>query len=218
MVFKFYRTIFTLLLIFGLTVTLMGNEWADFYFPDKLGSSWVYVDQDGDVLTRTAVEEKDVDGTTYRAFSYEPAIDDWEKYQYIVHPFLYQVGEEWIAFYAGDEIEDATKSILDKKINETIALMRQTLAEQLPPGITIDIDFTVDPQAQDFFYLFPMPIAYNEEWVAMHLDIKIDMTIDIQGALVDLPEELKTISSTTSIEEKGNVLGTETVETEAGNV
>ena len=215
-VFKFYRTIFTFLLIFGLCATLMGNEWADYYFPDKLGSSWVYVNQDGDEITRYAVEEEEVDGTTYRAFTYEPAIDDWEKYQYVVHPFLYQVGEEWITFYVGNEIEEATKSILAKKLNEAVALMRQQIAEQLPPGVTIDFDFDIDPKAQDLFYLFPIPITYNEEWVAMHLDIKVDMKMDIQGAPVEPPEELKTISSTTSIEEKGIILGTETVETEAG--
>lgn len=215
-VFKFNRTIFTFLLVFGLTATLMGNEWADYYFPDKIGSSWVYVNEDGDEITRTAVEGEDVDGTTYRAFTYEPAIDDWEKYQYVVHPYLYQVGEEWITFLVGDEIEQATKSILEKKLDETVALMQEQVAGQLPPGITIDFDFDVDPQAQDLFYLFPIPITYNEEWVAMHLDIKVDMTMDVQGAPAELPAELQTITSTTSIEETGVILGTETVETEAG--
>lgn len=214
--FKYNRTIFTFLLVFGLTATLMGNEWADYYFPDKIGSSWVYVNEDGDEITRYAIEGEEVDGTTYRAFTYEPAIDDWEKYQYIVHPYLYQVGEEWITFLVGDQIEEATKSILEKKLHETVALMQEQVAGQLPPGITIDFEFDVDPQAQDLFYLFPIPITENEEWVAMHLDITVDMTMDVQGAPAELPEELKTITSTTSIEETGVVLGTETVEIEAG--
>ncbi len=215
-VLKFNPTIFTILLIFGLTASIMGNEWADFYFPDKIGSSWVYVNQDGEEITRYASEEQDVDGTTYRSFSYEPAIEDWEKYQYVVHPYFYQVGDEWITFYVGNEIEDATESILNKALHETIATMQQQMAEQLPPGVSVDIDFTVDPKAQDLFYLFPTPITYNEEWVAMHLDINVVMTMDIQGAGINLPEELKSITSDTSIEEKGNVLGTETVEIEAG--
>ncbi|MCY4403117.1 MAG: hypothetical protein OXD54_11110 [Candidatus Poribacteria bacterium] len=214
--FKFKRTIFTFLLVFGLTATLMGNEWADTYFPNKIGSSWVYVNEDGDEITRYAVEGEEIDGTTYRAFTYEPAIDDWEKYQYAVHPYLYQVGEEWITFLVGDEIEQATKSILEKKLDEAVVLMQEQIAGQLPPEVTIDFDFDVDPQAQDLFYLFPIPIAYNEEWVAMHLDIKVDMTMDVQGAPTELPEELKTITSNTSIEETGVILGTESVETEAG--
>ena len=214
--FKFNRTIFILLLVFGLTATLMGNEWADYYFPDKIGSSWVYVNEDGDEITRTAVEGEEIDGTMYRAFAYEPAIDDWEKYQYAVHPYLYQVGEEWITFLVGDEIEQATESILQKKLDESVALMQEQVAGQLPPGVTIDFGFDVDPEAQDLFYLFPIPIAYNEEWVSMHLDIKVDMTMDVQGAPAELPEELKTITTNASIEETGVVLGTETVEVEAG--
>ncbi len=213
---KYFRPIFVLLLIFSLGVSLLANEWADFYFPDKLGSSWVYEDQDGNELTRYAVEAEEVDGKTFRAFEYEPEIDDWEKYLYAVHPFLYQVGEEWIAFYVGDNIEIATKSILSKQLDETLATIRQLTAGQLPEGVTMDFNYTIEPKAQDYFYLFPTPVAYNEEWIAMELDVKVEMTMDIQGAPVEIPEELKTISSTTNVVETGNVIEKETVETEAG--
>ncbi len=213
---KYFRSIFVLLLIFGLGAPLLANEWADFYFPDKLGSSWVYEDQDGNELTRYAVEEEDIDGKTFRAFEYEPEIEDWEKYMYAVHPFLYQVGDEWVAFYVGDNIENATKSILTKKLDETLAMIRQQTAGQLPPGVTIDFDYTIEPKAQDYFYLFPTPVAYNEEWVAMELDVGVKMTMNIQGAPVEIPAALKTVSSTTNVVETGNVIGKETVETEAG--
>ncbi len=213
---KYFRSIFTLLLVFGFSVTILGNEWANFYFPDKLGSFWVYEDQEGNELTRYAVEEEEIDGETYRSFSYEPAIDDWEKYQYAVHPFLYQVGEEWVALYVGDEIEKATKAILSKEIDKTITTMRQQITQQLPAGITIDIDYTVEPKAQDYFYLLPTPVTFNEEWVAMQLDVKLEWTMDIQGAPVEIPEEQKSIASTTNVIETGNVIGKETVEVEAG--
>lgn len=213
---KYFRSIFILLFVFSLSATLLANEWANHYFPDKLGSFWVYENQDGEEITRSAVEEEEIDGETYRAFSYEPAIDDWEKYNYAVHPFLYQVGEEWIALYVGDEIEKASKSILSKKMEESLATVRQQLGGQLPPGITMDFDYKIEPKAQDFFYLFPTPVIYNEEWVAMQLEIKVVMSIDIQGAPIDVPEEFKSISSTSNVVETGNVIGTEDVETEAG--
>ncbi|MCE2400086.1 hypothetical protein J4G08_04275 [Candidatus Poribacteria bacterium] len=213
---KFFRSIFVSLLIFGLGVTLLANEWEKLYFPDNVGSFWVYEDQDGDELTRYAVEKKDVEGKTFRAFDYEPEIDDWEKYMYAVHPFLYQVGEEWVAFYVGNDIENAKKSILTKKLDEILVALRQLAAGQLPPGITIDFDYTIEPKAQDYFYLCPMPVTYNEEWIAMQLDVKVKMTMDIQGAPAEIPDEVKTISSTTNLVETGNVIGKETVETEAG--
>lgn len=215
-VFKYLRSIFTILLISGICATLFANEWATYYFPDKLGSSWVYEDQDGNEITRYAIEEDEVDGETFRAFSYEPAIDDWEKYHYPVHPFLYQISEDWVAFYVGDDIEKATESILTKKLDETRALMLQQTAEQLPPGVTMDFDYTVKPTAQDYFYLLPTPVTYNEEWVAMELDVTVNMSLDIQGAPIEVPEALKNITSTTKVVETGMITGTETVETDAG--
>lgn len=214
--FKKTVSVVTLMILFSLSVTLLANEWATYYFPDKVGSSWVYEDQDGNELTRYAVKEKNVEGNTFRVFEYEPEIDDWEKYMYAVQPFLYQVGDEWVAFYVGDDIENATESILSKKLDETLAIIRQQTAGQLPPGVTIDFDYTIEPKAQDYFYLFPTPVAYNEEWVAMELDVKVGMTMDIQGAPVEIPAALKTVSSTTNVVETGNVVGKETVETEAG--
>ena len=44
------------LFIFGFSATLMGNEWANYYFPEGVGSYWTYQDQDGNALTRYAVE------------------------------------------------------------------------------------------------------------------------------------------------------------------
>ena len=214
--FNVFRSLFTLLLIFGLSVSSMGKEWAKIYFPDTVGSTWVYIDQNGDELTRSAVEKKNVDGTTYRAFSYQPELEDLEQYQYLMHPFLYNIGEKWVALYVGDDIETATKSILSKRLDETIASMRLLIAEKLPPGITIDFDYTVNPTAQDYFYLFPIPITYNEEWIAMELTVKVNMSMDINGAAVEPPEELKSIMSTTNFEERGKVIGKETVETQAG--
>lgn len=214
--FNVFRSLFTLLLIFGLSVSSIGKEVAKLYFPDTAGSTWTYIDQDGNKLTRTAVEKKNVDGITYRTFSYQPKLEDMEKYQYLMHPYLYQIGEKWVALYVGDDIETATKSILNKKLDETIASMRILIAEQLPPGVTIEFDYTVNPTAQDYFYLFPIPITYNEEWIAMELNVKVNMSMDIIGAAVDPPEELKSIISTTNFEERGKVIGKETVETEAG--
>ncbi len=214
--FNVFRSLFTLLLIFGLSVSSMGKEWAKIYFPDTVGSTWVYIDQNGDELTRTVVEEKNVNGTSYRAFSYQPELEDLEQYQYLMHPFLYNVGEKWVALYVGADIETATKSILSKRLDETIASMRLLIAEKLPPGITIDFNYTVNPTAQDYFYLFPIPITYNEEWIAMELTVKVNMTMDINGAAVEPPEELKSIISTTNFEERGKIIRKETVETQAG--
>ena len=96
---KKIRSAFVLLFVFSLSATLMGNEWANYYFPDALGSSWTYQDQDGDEFIRHAIEPQDVDGETYRAFSYEPVLEDWADYDYHTHPYFYQISDDWVAFF-----------------------------------------------------------------------------------------------------------------------
>ena len=65
--FKKLQSIFVLLLIFSFSAVSIGNEWANYYFPNAVGSYWVYQDQNGDEVTRYAIEPEDIDGETYRA-------------------------------------------------------------------------------------------------------------------------------------------------------
>ncbi len=213
---KKFRTIFSLLLIFGFSATLLGNEWANYYFPDKLGSYWVYEDQDGDELTRTAIEATEIDGETYRAFNYDPELDDWKDYEYYIRPNFYHVGEEWVSFFVGEDVESSTEALLTQQLEKGFAELEQQMASQLPPGVTVDFQHTVESKAQDYFYLFPTPATFNEEWTAMQIDVTITMSLDIQGAPIQVPPELKNITSTATVVETGNVTGTETVETAAG--
>ena len=82
------RPVFVLLLFLGFSATLMGNEWANYYFPHTFGSYWTYQDHDGEEFTRYAIAPQEVDGETYRAFSYDPPIEDWEDLQVSCPPLL----------------------------------------------------------------------------------------------------------------------------------
>ena len=213
-----FRFMLTLLLVFSFSATLMGNEWANYYFPDALESYWHYEDQDGNELTRYAVAQEDIDGETYRAFSYAPQLEDWKDYQYYVHPYFYRVGDEWVAFFVGEDVENATKAITAQQWDEVIAVMRQQMQNQLPPGINVDINMTyeLEVEAQDYFYFLPTPATFNEEWEAMRADIKMDLNIGIQSDLAGFPSVNQNIMMYLTVVETGNVVDTETVETEAG--
>ncbi|MCG9127160.1 hypothetical protein JT359_06105 [Candidatus Poribacteria bacterium] len=213
---KSFQIIFTLILTFLLSSIIQGNEVADYYFPDELGSFWVYEDHNGNEFTRFAIEETNVDGNTFRTFSYEPQIEDWEEYKYIMHPYQYQVSDDWISLYVGEDIENGTKSIVTNKLQEVIATMREQMVEQLPDGITMEFDFSVTPTAWDYFYMMPIPVDSNDDWIAMKLELKVELKLDIQGIPVEIPEELKSVSATTNLEEAGSILGTESIETDAG--
>ena len=215
---KSLRFMLTLLFVFSFSATLMGNEWANYYFPDAQESYWHYEDQDGNELTRYAVEPVDIDGETYRAFSYAPRLEDWKDYQYYVHPYFYSVGDEWVAFFVGEDVENATKAITAQQWNEVITVARQQMQNQLPPGVNVDINMTyeLEVEAQDYFYFLPTPATFNEEWEAMRADIKMDITISLQSDMEGFPSFNQNIMAYLTVVETGNVVDTETVEMEAG--
>ena len=215
---KKMRSVFVLLLIFGFSTTLMGNEWANYYFPDALDSYWTYQDQDGEALTRYAIESEDIDGETYSAFSYEPALENWVDYQYYVHPYFYQVSDDWVAFYVGDDIENSMRAVTEQQWNEAVAIMKQQINNQLPPGMTLDLDVTynLDVQAQDYFYFLPTPATFNEEWEALRVDVQMDLQIEITSNMEGFPPTNQAVKMSLVLVETGSVTGTETVETAAG--
>ena len=212
------RSVLVLLLIFGFSATLMGNEWANYYFPDAVGSYWTYEDQDGEELTRYAIAPEEIDGETYRAFSYDPVLEDWADYQYYVHPYFYQVSDDWVAFFIGEDIENATRAITEQQWNEVVTLMKQQMNNQMPPGVTIDLDVTyeLDVEAQDYFYFLPTPATFNEEWEALRVNTKVDLQISITSNLESFPPTSQAITMFLTLVETGNVTGTETLETSAG--
>lgn len=216
---KKIRSVFVLLLVFTFSAVSMGNEWANYYFPDIAGSYWTYEDQDGNELTRYAIVPERVDGDTYRAFSYDPALEDWADFEHYVLPYYYQVNNDWVQFFVGSEIENAIKASTAQDMEEVLPLLREQMLQDLPEGLDVSLDLTYDIEvgSQDFFYLLPTPATYNEEWTALELNVELTMTINFEG----IPQELTggaapTIKTHGTIVETGVVTGTETVETAAG--
>ena len=217
--FKKLQPVFVLLLIFSFSAVSIGNEWANYYFPDAVGSYWVYEDQNGDELTRYAIEPEDIDGETYRAFSYDPPLEDWAEFEHYVQPYFYQVSTDWVAFFVGSEIENALKAATMKQMEEAMGLMRQAMQEQVPEGlnITFDIDYDIEVESPDYFYFLPTPATFGEEWPASEINVVMTLTIDIQGMPMEIPGgSMQTVKTFTTLIETGNVTGTETVETAAG--
>ena len=197
-VYKSISIFFSLLLIFPITATA-ANEQSNDYFPHTTGSFWVYEDQDGNELTRRAVEKKTIAGETYHAFSYEPALEDWVDYDYHIHPHLYQVGEERVTFWVGDEVEKALKARLTKEVE---AFGRIHAAG-------FDLLYDIEVEAQDEFYVLPTSVTFNEKWDAEQIKAKITLT-------PDPPQDPEEVILEFTIVETGKVLGTENVETPAG--
>lgn len=208
------------LFIFGFSATLMGNEWANYYFPDTVGSSWTYEDQDGNELTRYAVEPEAIDGETYHAFSYEPPLENWTDFEHYVQPYFYQIGDASVAFFVGSEIENASKAVKSRQMDKIISQAREEIQQDAATqglNISVEIDYDVAVESQEHFYLLPTPATFNEEWTALTLNLVVNMTTEFKG-MPEIPgvPTKQTVITHTSLVETGNVTGTETVETPAG--
>ncbi len=196
-----------LILLFGFSFggTLLGDESANKYFPSTVGSFWVYEDQDGNELTRHAIEGEEIAGKTFSAFSYEPELEDWAKYSPLIRPSLYNVSDAGITLVVGDEIEKAAKARLKKEMNVLV----EAIKADNPPGTNLDVD--IEAQAQEHFFFLPDAIPTNEEWDANQLEAKIKLTFregdDVEGEqmIIDF-----------TIIETGIILGKETIDTAAG--
>ena len=210
---KKMQPVFVLLLIFSFSAMSVGNEWANYYFPDAVGSYWTYEDQDGNELTRYAIEPEEIDGETYRAFSYDPALEDWADFEHYIHPYFYQVGDDWVAYFVGTEIENGLKAHTAQEMDAVLPMMRQQMLADAPGGAALDLSYDIEVESADYFYLLPTPITYNEEWTALELNVALTLTMDFQ---MEIPGGPPTIKTHGTIVETGVVTGTETVETPAG--
>ena len=197
-----FRVVLRLLLIFGFSTTLLAKESKDVYFPHMLGNYYVYEDQDGNELTRSAAEKKEIEGEMYRGFAYEPTLENWIDYDYHIHPNFYKVGEEKVTFLIADEAQKAVTARLTKEMETLRTILMVNMME-------FDILSDIEAEVNDSFYVFPTPVTFNEAWEALQIKAKITMRSDP-------PQDPEEIILEFTIVETGKVLDTETVETPAG--
>ncbi|RKU21984.1 hypothetical protein C6503_04615 [Candidatus Poribacteria bacterium] len=211
---KRFRVFLSLLLILGFSATLLAQEGKEVYFPHVPGSYWVYEDQDRNKLTRRAVSEKTIEGETYRAFSYEPAVEDWIDYEHYVHPYFYQIRTDGITFFVGDEVEKAFEARLRKEM-EADSKKQQGISTT--GDVSADVSYEIAVEAKDDFYLLPTPIVFDKTWTATQISGSITLKLEIQSAIPNLQipgGAQKPIPI--ALVEKGKVVAKETVKTAAG--
>lgn len=216
--FKKISVFLFLLFVFSFSATLLGNESATKYFPSTLGSSWVYEDQDGNELTRRAVEDEEIAGETYHAFEYEPAFENWENYEYYVHPTLFKVDDKGIKFLIGDEVKKTYKKRLTEELKDSLEKSRQNM----PPEANFNPAFEVEVEVetQDHFYMLSTLATPNEEWDTMRIKPTVKVKVSYTQNNAEVDPELAGQSMYSSlyftILETGIIAGKETVETSAG--
>ena len=210
---KRFRVVFSLLLIFCFSPALIAEESVTDYFPRTSGSFWVYEDQDGNKLTRRALEKKKVEGEMYHAFSYEPTSEDWTDYEHYIHPNFYQIRKNGIAFFVGDEVEKAFEARLRRDMDADI---KEQQGISTTGGASADFSYEIAVEAEDDFYLLPTPIVFDKEWTATQISGSITLKLKMQSPDFQIPGGDQVNAIPIDLVEKGKVTAKETVKTLAG--
>ncbi len=208
-----------IIFMFCLCATLLGEESMKDFFPVTHGSTWVYVDQDGNEMTLSTIEGEEIADKIYHGFSQEPEIKDWINFNRFMLPTLCHIGEENIQFLVGDEVEKAVKARFNREFTLLSKLAKNAIENELPDEVnaSVKLNYDVEVESDDHFNLLMVKAAPEEEWDTIQIKAKVEMEYDIKG-IPDFPnaEEIPTFTFNFTINESGKILGMETVKTAAG--
>lgn len=192
---------FSIVLVLGFSLALLGSEKATNYFPSTIDSFWIYEDQDGNELKRTVVEGEEIAGEMFHAFEYEPELEDYANYSCFFYPLLYQISDKGIRLVDSHEIQRGYEKRLTNEMESFLIIVK---ADE--PNYADEISFNIKAKCEDTIHLLLEPITLNEEWDVKKITANITM--------VESGGEVFSIDFT--IMETGIILETETVETAAG--
>ncbi len=190
-------TLCAIFILFGCdsdeTLTPIEEQKPPNYFPDAVGSNWVYRNADGHEWTREITDGYSTDEGDYQLFTYSQLSSE-DELDYL-KPNAFRVAENRVRFAIGEKINLYIENKLPVLVQDEFA--------------GLELDIALDPTSHPDFVLFQFPLIPNVEWEAFNT--KINGSLVLQNlVLLQIPLEAE-------ISIKGNVIGESPVETPAGS-
>lgn len=163
------------------------------YFPDAIGSRWIYRNSDGAQWTREVSSEANIEGKDYRIFKDTPpfAVTELD----FLYSTYYRVTPNAVMFTVSEKVTDYLQTELPKAVQDEFAGLELTVA--------------VEPFVHPELVFFQIPLVANFQWDA--LNIKVNGNIVLQNLLLlQIPFEAH-------IQVKAEVVAESPLETLAGN-
>lgn len=162
------------------------------YFPDAVGSRWVYRHTDGSEWTREVIDGTNTYGVGYKVFTYTPPISEIELNH--LKPDAFRVTDSQVFFIIGEKI--------NHYVQNEIPILVQDEFEGL------ELDITVEPITHPEFVFFQLPLTPSFQWDAFRTDV--NGSIILQNlVLLQFPFEV-------NVSVKGEVVAVGSLETPAG--
>ena len=191
----FFTICGTLLLLFGCgsDETPEPTEAVPNYFPDSIGTRWVYLHSDGIQGTTEVNDEINIDGKNYRTLKETPPNEETDFD--LLKPISYRVTENQVLFAIGREIDRYVKDEIPAAIENDFA--------------GLDLSVTVEPISSPELVFLQFPPSPNFQWDALNMQINGSIILQNIG-LLQFPFEVV-------IRITGEVVAEGTLETPAGN-
>lgn len=163
------------------------------YFPDAVGSRWVYKNSDGVQWTREIRGEANIAGKDYWVFRDTSPLSGTELD--FLNSTYYRVTPNEVIYTVSEQVTNYVQTEIPKAVQDQFAGLELTVA--------------VEPFAHPEFVFFQIPLVPNSEWDA--LNIQVNGNIILQNlVLLQIPFEAH-------ISVRAEVIAESPLETLAGN-
>ena len=140
------------------------------FFPDAVGSQWIYRNSEGIQSTLEVSGETNIEGKNYSILKYTPPIEEREFD--LLKPTYYRATQDQAFFAVGEKIDHYVQ-------NEVPALVQDDFAG-------LELGVSADTISYPELAYFQFPMILNSEWEAFNL--KISGSISLQNlALLQFP-------------------------------
>ena len=163
------------------------------YFPDAVGSRWIYRNPDGSEWTRAVTSGNGVQGEDHNGFVYMPPASETELDH--LKPDAFRVTDNQVFFVIGEKIDHYVQNELPASVADEF--------------VGLELDIAVEPIMHPEFLFCQFPLTNNFQWDTFRT--KVTGSIILQNLV------LLQISFEVHVSVKGEVVAESPLETPAGS-
>lgn len=163
------------------------------YFPDTVGSRWVYRNADGSECSREVTDGNSIHGEGFHGFVYTPMSSETEL-DYL-KPDVFRVTDNQVLFGVGEKIDRYIQNELPASVADEFV------------GLALEI--TIEPITHPEFVFCQLPLTANFQWDAFKTNAKGSIVLQ-NLALLQFPFEVH-------VSVKGEIVASGSLETPAGS-
>ena len=163
------------------------------YFPDTVGSRWVYRNADGSEWSREVTDGNSVHGENFQVFTYTPPVTETGFDS--LKSSAFRVTDSHVLFGIGEKIDRYVQNELPASVADEFA--------------GLELDITVEPITHPEFVFCQLPLTANFQWDAFRTNVNGGIVLQ-NLVLLQFPFEVQ-------VSVKGEVIAVGSLETPAGS-